>query len=54
MKKFDNVDNETLLENFEMLIYQEQQTENIRTKKYRKLLSDIEDHRVEILNRLNK
>lgn len=33
MKKFDNIDNKTLLENFEMLIYQEQQTENIRTKK---------------------
>lgn len=53
MKKFDDIDNKTLLEDFEMLIYQEQQTDNIATKKYRKILSDIEDYRIEILNRLD-
>lgn len=54
MKKFDDIDNKTLLENFEMLIYQEQQTDNIATKKYKKLLNDIEDYRVELLKRLNR
>lgn len=42
------------MKKFEILIYQEQQTDNIATKKYKKLLNDIEDYRVELLKRLNR